>query len=76
MVAWIRRPLGTKVGLGPGHTVLDGDSAPPQRGAQLLFHFSGQSIVVKRWSISATAELLLAFYVSFYFGVIVILCCQ
>jgi len=25
-------PLGTKVGLGPGHTVLDGDPAPPERG--------------------------------------------
>ena len=25
--------LGTEVGLGPGHIVLDGDSAPPERGA-------------------------------------------
>jgi len=27
-------PLGTKVDLGPGHTVLDGDPAPPAKGAQ------------------------------------------
>ena len=26
-------PLGAKVGLGPGHTVLDGDPVPP-KGAQ------------------------------------------
>jgi len=26
---WINMPLGTKVGLGPGHIVLDGDPAPP-----------------------------------------------
>jgi len=25
--------LGMKVGLGPGNTVLDGDTAPPQKGA-------------------------------------------
>jgi len=24
-------PLGTEVGLGPGHIVLDGDPAPPKR---------------------------------------------
>jgi len=27
-------PLATEVGLGPGHIVLDGDPAPPQKGAQ------------------------------------------
>jgi len=27
---WIKMPLGTKVGLGSGHTVLDGDPAPPK----------------------------------------------
>jgi len=26
--AWIRVPLATEVGLGPGHIVLDGDPAP------------------------------------------------
>jgi len=30
---WIKMPLGTKVGLGPGHIVLEGDPAP-QTGAQ------------------------------------------
>jgi len=28
---WIKMPLGTKVGLGPSHVVLDGDPAPPPR---------------------------------------------
>ena len=27
---WIKMPVGTKVGLGPGDTVLDGDPAPPK----------------------------------------------
>ena len=46
-------PLGKEVGLGPGHTVLDGDialAAPP--------HFRAMPIVAKRSPISATAELL------------------
>jgi len=29
---WIKIPLGTKVDLGQGHIVLDGDPAPPERG--------------------------------------------
>ena len=33
MGEWINMPLGTEVGLGPGHIVLDGEPAPPsQRG--------------------------------------------
>ena len=32
-VGWIKMPLGMEVGLGPGH-VLDGDPAPPPKGAQ------------------------------------------
>jgi len=32
-------PLGTQVGLGPGDIVLDGDSAPPRKGAAVP-HFS------------------------------------
>ena len=28
-VGWIKMKLGTQVGLGPGHIVLDGDPAPP-----------------------------------------------
>ena len=32
---WIKMPFGTRVGLGPGHIVLDGDpDSPPQNGAQ------------------------------------------
>ena len=27
-------PFGAEVGLGPGHIVLDGDPAPPRKGAQ------------------------------------------
>jgi len=30
-------PLGTKVGLGPGHIVLHGDPAPPQKGTAFLY---------------------------------------
>jgi len=33
-VGWIKMPLGTEVGLGPGDIVLDGDPAPPRKGAQ------------------------------------------
>jgi len=28
-VGWIKIPFGTEVGLGPGHTVIDEDPAPP-----------------------------------------------
>jgi len=40
-------PLGTEVGLGPGHIVLDGDSAPPKKGTarQFLAHvYCGQTV--------------------------------
>ena len=30
-VGWIKMKLGTEIGLGPGHIVLDGDRAPPFR---------------------------------------------
>jgi len=30
----MKTPLGTDVGLGPDHIVLDGDPAPPAKGAQ------------------------------------------
>jgi len=29
-VGWIKIKLGTEVGLGPGHIVLDGDPTPPK----------------------------------------------
>jgi len=31
---WIKMPLGMEVDLSPGHIVLDGDPAPPRKGAQ------------------------------------------
>ena len=33
-VGWINMKLGMQVGLGPGHIVLDGNPAPPPKGAQ------------------------------------------
>ena len=33
-VGWIKMQLGTEVGLGPGHIVLDGDPAAPLKGTQ------------------------------------------
>jgi len=57
-VGWIKMPLGMAVGLGPGHSVLDGDPDPPKRGTEAPT-FRPTSIVTKRSPISATAELLL-----------------
>ena len=37
--SWIKMPLGTEVGLGPGDIVLGGDPAPPKRGHRIP-HFS------------------------------------
>ena len=48
-------PLGMEVDLGPGHIVLDGDPAPPERGTAAPL-FSALSIVAKRSPISATEE--------------------
>jgi len=54
-------PLGIEVGLGPGHIVLDGDSAPPPPKRGTTVHtFRTISIVAKRSPIATTAELLLA----------------
>jgi len=36
-------PVGTDVGLGAGDTVLDGDPAPPRKGAQQLPHGKGHT---------------------------------
>ena len=52
-------PLGMEVDLGPGHIVLDGDTAPPARGAQQPPLF-GPCLFWPRLPISATAELLLS----------------
>ena len=49
MAGWIKMPLGTEVGLGPGDFVLDGDPAPlPKKGAEPLPIFRPMSIVAKR----------------------------
>jgi len=37
---WMKTPLGTEVDLGSGHIVLDGDPAPPAKGAQQPPSFS------------------------------------
>jgi len=50
-------PLGTEVGLGRGHIVLDGHPAPPRKGSQQPPTFRPMSIVAKRSPISATAEM-------------------
>jgi len=51
--------LGMEVGLGPGDTVLNGDKAPlTERGRTFPPLFIPMSIVAKRSTTSATAELL------------------
>ena len=66
---WIKMPLGTEVGLGPGDTLLDGDSASPYgkgHSSTPTFRpmsFWPTSIVAKRSPISATAELLFYVYI-------------
>ena len=53
-------PLGTEVGLGPGHIVLNEDPATPtESGTAATPTFRPVSIVAKRSPISAMAELLL-----------------
>jgi len=50
---WIKMPLGTKEGVGPGDTVIDGDPAPRKGHTP---NFRAMSVVAKRSPISATAE--------------------
>ena len=53
MAEWIKMPLGTEVGLGPDHIMLDGDPAPPPpKGAQHSPHFSAMSVVTKHLEVS------------------------
>jgi len=52
----MKMPLGTKIGLQPGHIVLHGEPAPP-KGEQPPF--SAHVYMAKRSPISATAEHLL-----------------
>jgi len=50
MVGWIKMPLGTEVGLGPGHTDFDEDpAAPPKKGeGTAALNFRPMSTVAKR----------------------------
>jgi len=41
----MKTPLGTEVDLDPGHIVLDGDPAPPQKGQSSLPSYRCMSIV-------------------------------
>jgi len=41
-VGWIKLKLGMQVGLGPGHMVLDGNPAPPERGINRAAQFSAR----------------------------------
>jgi len=67
MAGWIKMPLATEVGLGPGDFVLDGDRAPTTKGAQQLPLFG--PCLLWPWSpISATAELL--FWISLCFRIL------
>jgi len=54
----MKKPLDTEVHLGPGHIVLDGDTAPPAKGV-LQPAVIGPCLLWPRSPISATAELLL-----------------
>jgi len=56
-VGWIKIPLGMEVGLGPGHIVLDGDTAlRTERGIAAPPLYANFSLAGS--PISATAELL------------------
>jgi len=63
LAAMITMPLGTEVGLSPRqYCVRSGPSPLPKRDHSRPTSFRPLSIVVKRSSISATAELLFYFY--------------
>jgi len=59
---WIKMALSMEVGLGPGYIVLDGDPAPPSKGAQQPPLFS-PCLLWPRSPIPATDELLSKFEV-------------
>jgi len=63
-VGWIMLPLGTEVGLGLGHIVLDGDPASPAKRGTAAPDFSAH-FALARSPISATAEILLDFVCRF-----------
>jgi len=48
MAGWIKVPLGTEVGFGPGYIVLDRDPAPPPKKGQSRPHYLAMSVVAKQ----------------------------
>ena len=64
-------PLGMEVGLGPGHIVLDVDTAFPQKWGRAP-NFRSMSIVDKRSPISAAAEHLLKYVFVLILDVLVV----
>ena len=59
---WIKMPLGMEVGLGPGHTVLDGIQLPLERGTAAPPPLFGPWLL---WSNGRPSQLLLS---SFFFS--------
>jgi len=51
-IGWIKMKLGVQVGLGPSHIVLDGDPAPPPKGAQPP-NFWPMSLVLESWKVES-----------------------
>jgi len=51
MAVWIKMALSIEVGLGPGHIVLNGDSAPQKKGGTAP-NFRPLSTVAKRLNAS------------------------
>jgi len=57
-VGWMTMTLGVEVGVDTGHIALDGDLATQKGGHSTLSTFRSMSIVAKRSTISASADLL------------------
>jgi len=69
---WIKTPLDTEVGLGPGYIVLDEDPAPPPRKGALPPIFGPCLLWQNSVAISATAEHSFVFYFLYYSFVFVL----
>ena len=68
-VEWIKMPVGTEVGLGSGHIVLDGDPVAPRKGTQQPLP-TFRPTALARSPISATVELLFFFLFQQYPNII------
>ena len=58
IAGWMRIPLGTEIGLSSGHSVLDGDPAPPRKGTHIP-NFSAHVYCGQTVAHLTTGELLL-----------------